>query len=489
MSTLDTIVASAEDSLLPGINYSLNNKRGASFVHQRVLTTFFPTTSGVYSPTTQRGLKFMLSDQGNGFLDLASVRVSMRIRNTDGTNPLLLTGGHSACLFTRLQTRLRGQLVDDILMYNRLVGMLQKFNTPVHNYNQGVAMTGTDDDGQSNVLIAPVSGPTSNFIRHGLALNGPGEEWIAPNSSRTVVFDLPGCSLTNSHFLLWLQQFPLELSLEVVSSATDACAPGPWITPAGTNQALSTTFEISDCELKADLLILDSGIVESVSKALAAGTPLNMPLRCWSQAMYPISATGGSFSQNITRSYSRLKAAYITFRPTKSKTAESGIWTQSNQFTCHHGGSAMDLHTAPMYNFNRDSYRMQVAIGSTLYPSNPIRSCAEQYMQLVKAVGALQEAVGVSIGPNYRSNAHIAGIDLEKVSGATPAGGKASFTGISTKNSGEIRIIYENIQADADMAVGTADANKYSYYPREMYVCLYYDATVQLRKSGVLYAD
>ena len=82
--------------------------------------------------------------------------------------------------------------------------MLQKFNTPVHNYNQGVAMTGTDDDGQSNVLIAPVAGPTTIFIRHGLALNGPGEEWIAPNSSRTVVFDLPGCSLTNSHFLLWL---------------------------------------------------------------------------------------------------------------------------------------------------------------------------------------------------------------------------------------------------------------------------------------------
>jgi hypothetical protein len=75
------------------------------------------------------------------------------------------------------------------------------------------------------------------------------------------------------------------------------------------------------------------------------------------------------------------------------------------------------------------------------------------------------------------------------VSGATPAGGKASFTGISTENSGEIRIVYENVQADADMAVGTADAQKYSYYPRELYVCLYYDATAQLRKSGILYAD
>jgi hypothetical protein len=32
----------------------------------------------------------------------------------------------------------------------------------------------------------------------------------------------------------------------------------------------------------------------------------------------------------------------------------------------------MDLYTAPTYNFNRDSYRMQVSIGSVLYPSNPI---------------------------------------------------------------------------------------------------------------------
>ena len=49
----------------------------------------------------------------------------------------------------------------------------------------------------------------------------------------------------------------------------------------------------------------------------------------------------------------------------------------------------MDLYTAPTYNFNRDTYRMQIAIGSTLYPTNPIRSCAEQYSHLVKAVGGL----------------------------------------------------------------------------------------------------
>ena len=140
--------------------------------------------------------------------------------------------------------------------------------------------------------------------------------------------------------------------------------------------------------------------------------------------MYPISATGGSFSQNITRAYSKLKAAFITFRPTLAKVEDKGFWTECNQCTCHHGGGAMDLYSAPTYSFDRDTYRMQIAIGSMLYPTNPIRSCAEQYSQLVKAVGGLQEAVGLSIGANCRSTCHIAAIDLEKLSGArqpTPA--------------------------------------------------------------------
>ena len=84
----------------------------------------------------------------------------------------------------------------------------------------------------------------------------------------------------------------------------------------------------------------------------------------------------------------------------------------------------------------------------------------------MKAVGAIQEQVGISIGPTYRNTAHIAAIDLGKVSAATPAGGKASFTGISTKNSGEIRILYEGVNAHA-LNSGTP-ANDFNYYPKEI---------------------
>ena len=103
-------------------------------------------------------------------------------------------------------------------------------------------------------------------------------------------------------------------------------------------------------------------------------------------------------------------------------------------------------------------------------------------------MGGLREAVGLSIGANYRSTCQIAAIDLEKVSGATPAGGKAAFTGISTKNSGEIRIVYEDVTVDADLATEVV-ANRFNYYPSQMYICLYYDTTLVLKRSGVLFAD
>ena len=69
-----------------------------------------------------------------------------------------------------------------------------------------------------------------------------------------------------------------------------------------------------------------------------------------------------------------------------------------------------------------------------------------------------------------------------------PAGGEAAFTGISTKNSGEIRAVYEDVTADADLDAEIV-ANRFNYYPSQMYICLYYDTTLVLKRSGVLFAD
>ena len=42
--------------------------------------------------------------------------------------------------------------------------------------------------------------------------------------------------------------------------------------------------------------------------------------------------------------------------------------------------------------------------------------------------------------------------------------------------------------AHADMAAVIV-GDRFNYYPSQMYICLYYDTTLVLKRSGVLFAD
>ena len=49
--------------------------------------------------------------------------------------------------------------------------------------------------------------------------------------------------------------------------------------------------------------------------------------------------------------------------------------------------------------------------------------------------------------------------------------------------------MYEDVTADADLREGTVAANRFNYDPSQMCICLYYDTTLVLKRSGVLFAD
>ena len=128
MSGLDSIVAGIEDDIIPGLQYSLASKRGAKYVKQRNSSTFYPATSNTYSVTSgQRAIRVVLADSGSSMLDLSTVRVCLKIKNKSNDAPLALTGRHLACMFSRVTARVRGVITDDVMYYNRLVGMLQSF--------------------------------------------------------------------------------------------------------------------------------------------------------------------------------------------------------------------------------------------------------------------------------------------------------------------------------------------------------------------------
>ena len=133
----------------------------------------------------------------------------------------------------------------------------------------------------------------------------------------------------------------------------------------------------------------------------------------------------------------------------------------------------------PLY--DRDTFSLQVQLGSQLYPQVPIASFAEAYYQLQKCIGALTKGVGIVSGPTLRNTSVHAAIDFEKV-GSTSAG-EASFTGQNTKLAGEqLRILFENVSPLQDGA-------NWDWSPDAMFVICNYEAVCQLRLEGVLVAD
>ena len=179
MSNLDAIVATVDDAVIPGLGYSLSTQQTASYVRDRHFSTFYPSGSKVYSVASgQRVLRFLISDGPMSYLDLNSVRLCFDITNTNttGGKNLLLSGEHAACLFSRLTVRIAGVDVEDILYYNRYVGMLQNFRSVNGSRSSGVngVLTGTGTAGLSfDTVIA---------------------EPIAPTSARAIVCELP-CGL------------------------------------------------------------------------------------------------------------------------------------------------------------------------------------------------------------------------------------------------------------------------------------------------------
>jgi hypothetical protein len=109
-----------------------------------------------------------------------------------------------------------------------------------------------------------------------------------------------------------------------------------------------------------------------------------------------------------------------------------------------------------------------VSIGSKLFPEYPIRSNAEFYYNLTKALDIHNGSANtVHILPRqYRYNKFIIGISTEKVT-------ESSFTGISTKNNELIRIDFRQL--------GTTDDN----VAQEMFVALHADYILSIRDTGV----
>ena len=173
----------------------------------------------------------------------------------------------------------------------------------------------------------------------------------------------------------------------------------------------TANWDMTDVQVKCDLLILDNSLENEYASHLLSGKTLPINFATWNHTNQ-FTGNDKIFSAHINRALTRLKSVFITLHST------DGAWyKQANHFYHPIENSASDQYGIA------GEHQFQIQIGSQMYSEYPVNSFSESLSQLRKTVGHPFQM----FGRWYRTTKYIIGIDLERVSGA-------GFTGTSTNN-------------------------------------------------------
>ena len=119
---VEAIANGVEDKLIDGLSFKLNP--GASYVVDRRSVTYHPQGSNVYTPGAGTKLIRILLT-GDNWLDPSTFRIMFDLNNdeTNASKSLRPLGGPWT-FFRRMRILCAGQLVEDIMDYNRIHEMI-----------------------------------------------------------------------------------------------------------------------------------------------------------------------------------------------------------------------------------------------------------------------------------------------------------------------------------------------------------------------------
>ena len=123
---VEAIANGVEDKLIDGLSFKLNP--GASYVVDRRSVTFNPQGSNIHMPGQGTKLIRILLT-GDNWMDPSTFRIMFNLNNLDTTTPPALPKnlrplGGPWTFFRRMRILCAGQLVEDIMDYNRIHEMI-----------------------------------------------------------------------------------------------------------------------------------------------------------------------------------------------------------------------------------------------------------------------------------------------------------------------------------------------------------------------------
>ena len=169
-----------------------------------------------------------------------------------------------------------------------------------------------------------------------------------------------------------MKHAPIVIELELVGNPGDCVNTGNTASVAN-----STSWKITEPQIKCDIVTLDSELQNSYASHLLSGKSL--PIHFSSYATNVQTATGKDNSLSIARSFTRLKSVFVTMF--------HGDGTATNDKVANYFYHPMSNGGASATYKKEGEVEFQLQLGSAVYPQYPIRSLAEAFYSLRKTLG------------------------------------------------------------------------------------------------------
>ena len=187
-------------------------------------------------------------------------------------------------------------LIEDILMANRVSGMLELLKPANRRWSESLELLGSVAENPPN------TGNVSGYMA------GPMNAQIPAGQTRAIVAPI-FAGIFATHYLL-PGRFPLTIELELVNNANQCCArsdPNPtFATPAGPATDLSQNFSMQNVRILCDVVSVDNAVNEELSRtARSPCTSPPTPRPCASCSSRPTLASPGPILSAVLSAASR----------------------------------------------------------------------------------------------------------------------------------------------------------------------------------------
>ena len=526
---MDNIVAESNDTMINSLNFGLPET--SQYITDRRFVNYFPSGSNVYAPNAgNKNIRFYLSGDDNTYLDLSSIRVFATLQNTDTARTKFLrplAGLHG--FFSRYRATVGGQLVQDVIEYNRHCELYNSFkpkdvrdmddiensanprwDADYHNYANGLdfllqattdGATGTPGGAVGpGVVTVNTAGDRNEwgridkrYTRHSLT-GIPGANGKARFSHK------PCCGLLESNYYLPLRYAPLELEFTIVPNEGDPVvvpvavgagtdANGYYFTNTEGNDAqgnTTTKWELNNVIIRAEVITLDNTVNNNIVSHLLGGSSLKLVFPMYHTITQTFNNAGTEINMNIVKSSSKLTGAFITLyrtprqgeiTPENQYLPDNYVYKRWNYFYNNQINARInDIDTQEgkgFQDYNRN-LSWQIQLGNKKYPEFESQSMAETFYYLRRAIHYMnpdQDALCFSYR-QYRENKFIIGMSFEKMA-------DVNFTGVNTKMGSLITFKLKG--TEGPLPVGEE--------VEEIFTHLISESVLEIRESGSIVYD